>query len=71
MNDVRELKPELDLIDIKRTSLMPAPEREEPKQITGREYRRTLRKWALAFGVSLGINIAQAIMIYVLQAGPI
>lgn len=39
--------------------------------ITGREYRRMIRKAALAFGVSLGVNIAQAIMIYILQAGPI
>lgn len=71
MSDVRELIPELDLISVERTSLIVAPKREEPKQITGREYRRMLRKWALAFGVSLGINIAQAVMIYVLQAGPI
>lgn len=48
--------------------------RREPKtenRITGREYRRMLRKAALAFGVSFGVNIAQAIMIYILQAGPI
>lgn len=47
--------------------------RREPKtenRITGREYRRMLRKAALAFGVSFGVNIAQAIMIYILQAGP-
>lgn len=47
--------------------------RREPKtenRITGREYRRMLRKAALAFGVSLGVNITQAIMIYILQAGP-
>ena len=61
---------EIKLIDPRRTSLIAAPQREE-KRITEREYRRMLRKWALAFGASLGINIAQAVMIYILQAGTI
>ena len=69
MGDVRESKaeqPELQVIDFDRK---PVPETK--KRVTGREYRRMLRKAALAFGVSLGVNIAQAIMIYILQAGPI
>lgn len=61
---------EIKLIDPRRTSLIVAPQREE-KRITKREYRRMLRKWAIAFGASLGINIAQAVMIYILQAGTI
>lgn len=44
--------------------------REPENKVTDKEYRRMLRKAALAFGVSLGVNIVQAIMIYILQAGP-
>lgn len=62
---------EIKLIDPRRTSLIVAPKREEPKQITGREYRRMLRKWAFACGVELGIIIAMSLIIYILQAGPI
>ncbi|HJA20123.1 MAG TPA: hypothetical protein H9959_09580 [Candidatus Mediterraneibacter ornithocaccae] len=70
MSDVRELIPELDLISVERTSLIVAPKREE-KRITGREYRRMLRKWAFACGVELGIIIAMSLIIYILQARPI
>lgn len=60
---------ELQLINPKRTSLVPA---EKPrKQITCREYRRALKRaWFIA-GVSLGINMVQAVVIWILQAGPI
>ena len=61
---------EIKLIDPRRTSLIVAPKREE-KRITGREYRRMLRKWAFACGVELGIIIAMSLIIYILQAGPI
>lgn len=71
MSDMRELIPELDLISVERTSLIVAPKHEETKRITGREYRRMLRKWAFACGVELGIIIAMSLIIYILQAGPI
>lgn len=72
MMDMQEITvdpPELELIPIERTSLIPADKPAE--KITGRQYRRMLRRWALAFGVSLGVNIVQAMMIWVLQVGPI
>ena len=68
MEETRESRaeqPELRVINLDRK-----PVRGNKKRVTGREYRRMLRTAALAFGVSLGVNIAQAIMIYILQAGP-
>lgn len=38
--------------------------------ITGREYRRMLKKAWFSFGISLGINIVMAIALYIAQAGP-
>lgn len=61
---------EIKMIPTERTSLIVAPKREE-KRITGREYRRMLRKWAFACGVELGIIIAMSLIIYILQTGPI
>lgn len=61
---------EIKMIPTERTSLIVAPKREE-KRITGREYRRMLRKCAFACGVELGIIIAMSLIIYILQAGPI
>lgn len=59
----------LQLIDSKRTSLVPAAK--PKKQITGREYRRALKRAWFIVGVSLGINMVQAVVIWLLQAGPI
>ena len=70
MSDMRELIPELDLIPVERTSLIEAPRR-EGKRITEKDYRRMLRKAWLTAGVELGIIIAMALIIYILQAGPI
>ena len=67
VGDVRESK-------VKRTELqvIPFDRRQAPEnKVTDEEYCRMLRKAAFAFGVSFGVNIAQAIMIYILQAGPI
>lgn len=61
---------EIKMIPTERTSLIEAPRREE-KGITAREYRQMLRKAWLTAGVELGIIIAMALIIYVLQAGPI
>ncbi|HJA18964.1 MAG TPA: hypothetical protein H9959_03595 [Candidatus Mediterraneibacter ornithocaccae] len=65
------LKPqEIKMISTERTSLIEAPRREE-KRITAREYRQMLRKAWFTAGVELGIIVAMALIIYVLQAGPI
>lgn len=69
MSDMRELIPEIDLIPTKRTSLIPVDKPAE--KITGRQYRRMLRRWAIAFGVSLGFNIVLAVALWILQVGPI
>ena len=70
MDDMRELIPELELIPIERTS--PITEKPKPdKKITGRQYRRMLRRWAFAFGVSLGFNIVLAVALWIAQAGPV
>lgn len=61
--------PELQLIDSKRTSLIPA---EKPrKQISRRDYQKALKRAWFIVGVLLGINFVQAVLIWILQAGPI
>lgn len=72
MGNMRELtieQQELQLIDSKRTSLILAAK--PRKQITGREYRRALKRAWFIVGVLLGINFVQAVLIWILQAGPI
>lgn len=65
-------QPELQLIRTERTSLVPVREkRKKEKPITGREYRRMLRDAWFAFGVSLGFNLVQAVVIWIQEAGPI
>ena len=71
MSNVRELIPELDLIDIKRTSLMPAAElKREPASIR-KKRNRAIRGIEITAAVSLTLNVIQSVIIYVLQAGPI
>ena len=60
---------ELQLIDSRRTSLIPAAK--PRKQITGREYRKALKRAWFIVGVLLGINFVQSVLIWILQAGPI
>ena len=76
MNDVIELIPELDIIDIKHTSLIPA---EEPKRVNPAPIRRK-RNFAqnvilflacVGAGFFGGVAMAVTILIYCLQAGPI
>ena len=69
MNDTRKLTPEIQLIDSRRTSLIPA---EKPrKQISRRDYQKALKRaWFIA-GISMGVNLVQAVVIWLLQAGPI
>lgn len=60
---------ELRLIDSKRTSLVPA---EKPrKQISRRDYQKALKRAWLIAELSLGANAIQAVIIWLLQAGPI
>ena len=67
------LKPqEIKLIDLKRTSLIPAavPKSVDPAPI--RQKRNKAEKGLIGVTVaSLLLNAAQAVLIYVLQAGPI
>lgn len=69
MQEITVEQPELQLIRTERTSLVPAAK--PRKQITGREYRAALKRaWFIA-GVSIGVNFVQAVLIWILQAGPI
>lgn len=72
MNDVRELIPELDLISVERTSLIPAekPKRVDPAPIR-RKRNKAIRGIEIIAAVSLALNVIQSVIIYVLQAGPI
>ena len=82
MSDVRKLIPELDLIPVERTSLMPAkePKRVDPAPIRRKRDKtvRWLRKrdktvrWLIrVLAASLTMNMLQWVIIYILQAGPI
>lgn len=73
--DATELRPEpaeIELIDPRRTSLMPATvsKRINPTPIQQKR-NRAIRSIEIAAAVSLAINVIQAVIIYVLQAGPI
>ena len=69
---MRELIPELDMIDIKHTSLIPAekPKRVDPAPIR-KKRNRAIRGIEITAAVSLALNVIQSVIIYVLQAGPI
>ena len=60
---------EIQLIRTEHTSLIPAEKPRKP--VTGREYRAALKRAWLIIGVSIGVNLVQAVMIWLLQAGPI
>ena len=72
MSDMRELIPELDLIPVERTSLIPAekPKRVDPVPIR-KKRNRAICGIEIIAAVSLAINVIQSVIIYVLQAGPI
>ena len=72
MSDMRKLIPELDLIPVERTSLMPAekPKRVDPAPIR-RKRNKAIRGIEIIAAVSLLLNVIQSVIIYVLQAGPI
>ena len=71
MSDMRELIPELDLIPVERTSLMPASEPKQAPAPIRRKRNRAIRGIEIAAAVSLTINVIQSVIIYALQAGPI
>lgn len=63
---------EIKLIDPRRTSLIPMviPKRKDPAPIR-KKRNRAVRGLLAALAASLLLNAAQAVLIYVLQAGPI
>ena len=73
MMDMQEITvdpPELELISTERTS--PITESIQPsKKITGRQYRRMLKRAWFIVGVELGIIAVQMGIIWILQVGPI
>lgn len=72
MSDMRELIPELDLIVIKRTSLIPVA---KPKQVEPLPIRKKRNRAIIGIEItavaSLLLNVIQSVIIYILQAGPI
>lgn len=69
MNDVRELKPELDLIDIKRTSLIPAEKPKRDPAPIRRKRNRAVCGIEIVAAVSMAINVIQSVIIYILKPG--
>lgn len=69
MQEITAEPQELQLIRTERTSLIPA---ERPrKQIGRRDYQKALKRAWLIAELSLGANAIQAVIIWLLQAGPI
>lgn len=73
MSDMRELIPQLDVIPVERTSLIPAPA-EKPKRDPApirRKRDKTVRWLIRVLAASLTMNMLQWVIIYILQARPI
>ena len=72
MSDMRELIPQLDVIPVERTSLVPAtePKKVDPVPIMKKRNRAIIGIEITAVA-SLILNVIQAVIIYVLQAGPV
>ena len=67
------LIPQLDVIPVERTSLIPAPA-EKPKRDPApirRKRDKTVRWLIRVLAASLTMNMLQWVIIYILQAGPI
>ena len=71
MSDVRELIPQLDIIDIKHTSLIPAEKPKRDPAPIRRRRNKAIRSIEITAAVSLAINVIQSVIIYILQAEPI
>lgn len=71
MSDVREMIPQLDLISVERTSLIPADEPKRDPAPIRRKRNRAIIGIEITAVASLLLNVIQSVIIYVLQAGPI
>ena len=71
MSDMRELIPELDLISVERSSLVPATEPKQDPAPIRKKRNRAIRGIEITAAVSLLLNVIQSVIIYMLQAGPI
>ena len=71
MSDMRELIPELDLIPVERTSLIPAEKPKRDPAPIRKKRNRAIVGIEIIAAVSLAINVIQSVIIYVLQAGPV
>ena len=69
MSDMRELIPELDLISVERTSLIPAEEPKRDPAPIRRKRNKAIRSIEITAAVSLAINVIQSIIIYILKPG--
>ena len=69
MREITVEQKEIKIISPRRTSIMLAG-RKKRKGVTEREYRRMLNESALIISISMGVNIVQGIVIWILQAGP-
>lgn len=69
MQEITVETPELELIPIERTRPIPADKPIE--KITGRQYRRMLKRAWFIVGVELGIIAVQMGIIWILQVGTI
>lgn len=71
MSDMREAIPELDLISVERTSLIPAEKPKRDPAPIKKKRSREICGIEIVAAISLAINVIQSVIIYVLQAGPI
>lgn len=75
MSDMRELIPELDLISVERTSLMPVAEpKRDPAPIRRkRNFAQNVILFLACVGAGFfaGVAMVGAVLLYCLQAGPI
>ena len=69
MSDMRELFPQLDMIDIKHTSLIPAEKPKRDPASIRRKRNRAITGIEITAAVSLAINVIQSIIIYILKPG--
>ena len=71
MSDMRELIPELDLISVERTSLIPAEKPKRDPAPIRRKRNRAIIGIEITAVASLLLNVIQSVIIYILLAGPI
>lgn len=69
MQETTVEQPELQLIRTEHTSLIPVVK--SKKKDGRRDYQKALKRAWLIAELSLGANVIQAVVIWILQAGPI